>query len=314
MQNADCLVDSLVSTAAAPVDSVTVGTENRSVGGSIPPLGTKVYPMRISAMLERYETEILPTKKSRTDAYVTKRLKADPFTQQDIESLKVSDIAAYRDRRVLESGPRCALYDLQVLSHCTTVAMSEWDLVLPNNPFKVVRKPKQNPARERRLSDEESQCLFSALSTARNPRLLPMVQLAILTAMRKGELLNLRWPNINWVGSYAVIVGKTGKRTVPLSREAMEVLRTLHPMTGSFSCRRVLGMTENGFKMSWARLKKKAGLVDFHFHDLRHESISRYMERGDLTLQEVATISGHKTLNMLWRYTHLKTSALASKL
>jgi len=303
-----------VSTAVAPVDYHSDSTENRSVGGSIPPLGTKVYPMRIADMLERYETEILPTKKSRTDAYVAKRLRNDPFSQQDIETLKVSDIAAYRDRRVLESGPRCALYDLQVLSHCVTVAMSEWDLVLPNNPFKVVRKPKQNPSRERRLCVEESQCLFSALASARNPRLLPMVQLAILTAMRKGELLNLRWPQVSWVGSFATIEGKTGRRRVPLSKEAMDVLRALHPMTGSFSCRRVLGMTETGFNLAWNRLKKKAGLVDFHFHDLRHESISRYMERGDLTLQEVATISGHKTLNMLWRYTHLQTSVLANKL
>lgn len=271
--------------------------------------------MRIADLLERYETIILPTKKSHTrERYIIRNLRADSFTHQDIESLKVSDIAAYRDRRVLESGPRCALYDLQILSHCITVAMSEWDLVLPMNPFKVVRKPKQNPSRERRLSDKESQCLFEALTKARNPRLLPMVQLAITTAMRKGELLNLRWPQIDWRGQTATIDGKTGRRVVPLSREAMEVLRTLHPMTSSFSCRRVLGMTEDGFKMSWARLKKKAGLVDFHFHDLRHESISRYMERGDLTLQEVATISGHKTLNMLWRYTHLKTSDLAHRL
>ncbi len=303
-----------MSTAVAPVDSVTVGTENRSVGGSIPPLGTKVYPMRIADMLERYEKEILPTKKSRTDGYVTRRLRQDLFTQQDIETLKVSEIAAFRDRRVLESGPRCALYDLQMLSHCVTVAMSEWDLVLPVNPFKVVRKPKQNPARERRLSDSESQCLFQALASARNQRLLPMVRLAILTTMRKGELLNLRWPDISWRDRCAIINGKTGRRTVPLSTEALDVLRELHPLTGSFSDRKVLGMSDNAFKMAWDRLRKKHGLQDFHFHDLRHEGISRYMERGDLTPQEVMTISGHKTLAMLSRYTHLRISTLADRL
>lgn len=304
-----------MSTADAPVDSVTVGTENRSVGGSIPPLGTKVFPMHIAAMLERYEKEILPTKKSHIrEGFIIKRLLAHSFTHQDIENLRVSDIAAYRDSRVEESGARCALYDLQILSHCTTVAMSEWDLVLPMNPFRTVRKPKQNPPRERRLCDSETQCLFDALAKARNPRLLPMVQLALLTTMRKGELLNLKWTGINWMGRYATIDGKTGRRTVPLSTEALDVLKALHPMTGSFSSRLVLGMSENAFKMAWERLKAKHGLKDFHFHDLRHEGISRYMERGDLTPQEVMTISGHKTLNQLWRYTHLKVSTLASRL
>lgn len=304
-----------MSTAVAPVDSVTEPTENRSVGGSIPPLGTKVFPMHISAMLLRYEKEILPTKKSHIrEGYIVKALLRDSFTHQDVESLRVSDIAAFRDRRVQESGARCALYDLQILSHCVTVAMSEWDLVLPLNPFKVVRKPKQNPPRERRVCVEESQALFEALAKARNQRLLPMVQLALMTTMRKGELLNLRWPQINWMGRYATIEGKTGRRTVPLSTEALDVLRELHKMTGSFSSRLVLGMSENAFKMAWERLKAKHGLKDFHFHDLRHEGISRYMERGDLTPQEVMTISGHKTLNQLWRYTHLKTSALAHRL
>lgn len=271
--------------------------------------------MLIADMLARYESEILPKKKnSIREGYYIRRMKADPLSQEDLITIKTSIIAAYRDRRVKEAGPRSSLYDLQILSHACTIALSEWDLQRRDNPFKLVVKPVQNPSRERRLCEQESQCLFEALQGARSAYLLPMVQLAIMTAMRKAELLALKWTDINWRARVATISGKTGKRQVPLSKDAIAILEDLFKLTGQHSNRKVLGINDNQFRLSWQRLKKKTGLVDFHFHDLRHESISRFMERGDLTPQEVATISGHKTLTMLWRYTHLQTSTLASKL
>lgn len=271
--------------------------------------------MLIAAMLTRYESEVLPTKKnSIREGYYIRRLLTDSFASEDLLTLKTSKIAAYRDRRVREAGPRTSLYELQILSHACTIALSEWDLELPSNPFKKVQKPRQNPSRERRLTEEEFQSLMTALQTARSRYLLPMVQLAVATAMRKGELLSLKWTDIHWNSQHCIITGKTGKRQVPLSKEAISILRDLFQLTGQHSSRRVLGVNDNQFRLAWQRLKKKTGLEDFHFHDLRHESISRYMERGDLTIQEVATISGHKTLNMLWKYTHLQKSSLAARL
>ena len=72
-------------------------------------------------------------------------------------------------------------------------------------------------------------------------------------------------------------------------------------------------ITDNAFRLSWDKLKKRAAISDLKFHDLRHEAISRFFEAG-LSLVEVATISGHKDPKMLFRYTHLKAEDIAAKL
>ena len=69
----------------------------------------------------------------------------------------------------------------------------------------------------------------------------------------------------------------------------------------------------NAFRLAWDRLRNRAGLVDFRFHDLRHEALSRFFEMG-LSIPEVALISGHKDVKMLMRYTHLRAKDLARKL
>ncbi|MDR8976072.1 tyrosine-type recombinase/integrase [Burkholderia multivorans] len=72
--------------------------------------------------------------------------------------------------------------------------------------------------------------------------------------------------------------------------------------------------TSDGFKSAWRALVRRVGIQDLHFHDLRHEAVSRLFELGTLDMMEVATISGHKSMQMLKRYTHLKASNLVAKL
>jgi integrase len=69
----------------------------------------------------------------------------------------------------------------------------------------------------------------------------------------------------------------------------------------------------DGFEGSWQRVVSRSGIQDFRFHDLRHEATSRLFEK-DLNMMEVATITGHKTLQMLKRYTHLKAENLLEKI
>ena len=76
----------------------------------------------------------------------------------------------------------------------------------------------------------------------------------------------------------------------------------------------VFGMTVNSISLAWKRVIKKAGIEGLHFHDLRHEAISRLFEDTDLDMMEVRAISGHKTLQVLARYTHLRTHRLADRL
>lgn len=72
-------------------------------------------------------------------------------------------------------------------------------------------------------------------------------------------------------------------------------------------------MSGNAVRLAWERLRQRAGIVDLHFHDLRHEAVSRLFEKG-LDMMAVAAISGHKTLSMLSRYTHLRAVDLVARL
>jgi integrase len=76
---------------------------------------------------------------------------------------------------------------------------------------------------------------------------------------------------------------------------------------------RVFPISANAFRLAWERLKERARVIDLHFHDLRHEAISRFFEKG-LNVPEVALISGHRDPRMLFRYTHPKPQAVVEKL
>jgi integrase len=76
---------------------------------------------------------------------------------------------------------------------------------------------------------------------------------------------------------------------------------------------RVFPLSPNAVRLAWERVKRRAGIDDLHFHDLRHEAISRFFELG-LSIPEVALISGHRDFKMLFRYTHLRPGDVAKKL
>ncbi|MDR8976064.1 site-specific integrase [Burkholderia multivorans] len=139
-----------------------------------------------------------------------------------------------------------------------------------------------------------------------------MIVLALETAMRQGELLKLRWENIDLRTRIAHLpITKNGsKRDVPLSLRAVDALTRL----GVQADGQVFEYTSDGFKSAWRALVRRVGIQDLHFHDLRHEAVSRLFELGTLDMMEVATISGHKSMQMLKRYTHLKASNLVAKL
>jgi integrase len=267
---------------------------------------------RIADLLIRYGSEVLPRKKNPiSESYYICRLLADPIASMDAETIQRTDFAEFRDRRLLVSGRRSVLYELQLLSHCFTVALSEWRMARTDHPVKGVLKPKQNPPRERRLSEVEWSQLMAEVKASRASYLYPIVLLAIHTTMRKSELVGMR---IESIGPKSVLIdGKTGSRHVPLNREAREVLaRVLEThWTGKG---RLFPITLNQLQLAFKRACERAGIRNFRFHDLRHEGISRYMERHDLTIQEVMAVSGHRNLQTLSRYTHLKVADLADRL
>ena len=142
----------------------------------------------------------------------------------------------------------------------------------------------------------------------------PLIVLAIETAMRRGEMLDLQWQHVDLVRCVAHLpLTKNGdSRDIPLSRRAIAILKGLKADKGR-DADRVFPVSGNSIRLAFEHLRVRAQMDDFHFHDLRHEGISRLFEKG-LNIAEVSAISGHKELRMLMRYTHLRAVDLVSRL
>lgn len=231
-------------------------------------------------------------------------------------------VASYRDKRLAGSVDRPAVAEstvrkeLYILSKVFGFAQTEKGITLPRgNPVEQIRKPKEASGRDRRLSDDEWAALESECKKSRNPWLWPAVQLAVETAMRQGELLSLTWKQIDKKRHLAMLtdpekIKNEEPRAVPLSSAARAVLNKLpESINGS-----VLPVERLTLYHAFSYACDRAKIEDFTFHDLRHEALSRLAERGDFTVLELAAVSGHKTLQMLKRYTHLQAEKLARKL
>lgn len=266
--------------------------------------------LTLGDVLVRYQAEITPAKKGRdAENRRLNRLRNDDIARVSIASLDGPTLCQFRDRR-LNDGKRACQYDLVLIRHALEIGRKEWALPIRTNPVDEIRVPNGIRARHRRLLPDEFDRLKQAAPLTRNPLTLPAVELAIETAMRRSELLKLRWGDVDVAARLAHLDDtKNGQpRSVPLTDRALSILETLPRVSD-----RVLPITEVALRQSWERLVARAGIEDLHFHDLRHEAISRFFERG-LTIPEVALISGHKDPRMLFRYTHLKPENVVAKL
>jgi integrase len=266
--------------------------------------------LSVGDLLNRYRQTVVPRKRChQTEDRRLQRLIQDPISNILLSEITSADIAVFRDRR-LSDGIRTCQYDLSILRHMFRIAIEEWSLPIPENPATKVRKPKSNPPRERRLEVHEYELLENGCEDTQSAYLWPIICLAIETAMRRGELLALRWEDIDLDEHMAGLrMTKNGSpRQVPLTPKAIALLETI-PRTSY----RVFSASSSALRMAWDRLLKRIGITNLHFHDLRHEAISRFFEMG-LSVPEVALISGHKTPSQLFRYTNLRPKDLVQKL
>jgi integrase len=266
----------------------------------------------VGDLLRRYEAQVAVKKKAYSvERYILSLMRRDPLASEPLATIRTGAIAEWRDRRLAKVGPGTLLRHLTVLRHVFEIARKEWGVPLPVNPTIDVRKPKSPPARSRRLEPDEERDLFAACARCLNPLIEPAVRLALHTGMRRGELLGAQWEHFDPAKRTVYIpTSKNGHpRTVPLDASALAVIDRL-PRSDNGP---LLPLSVEALKLAWKRLVKRARISDFHFHDLRHEAISRFFERG-LTVPEVALISGHRDVRMLFRYTHLKAEDVATRL
>jgi len=266
---------------------------------------------RLRDALDRYAAEVLPGKKpttQRRDTGILKVLKADlgEVALAKIDGPMLSGMIRQWQGRVGANSIR--LY-LAVLSHLYNIARKEWGMVDLINPVELVRKPKLPQGRDRRLVGDEEERLLAACA-AMNPELADIVIVAVETAMRQGEIMGLEWRHVHWLDHTVYLPDtKNGTaRLVPLSERAEAALqRQQQRATGKGG--RVWKYTNEGLRASYNKVVKRAGIAGLTFHDLRHEATSRFCERG-LPIMTVQAITGHKSTQMLKRYTHISGKAL----
>jgi integrase len=174
----------------------------------------------------------------------------------------------------------------------------------------LIKLPALPAARKRRLQSNELERLIDGCKKGRSPLLAPAIRLAVETGLRRGELVNIQWAELDLVArTLHVPITKTGHaRTIPLTQTAIRIFESLPRVDD-----RALPSTANAIRLAWVRLKRRVGVDDLRFHDLRHEAISRFFELG-LSVPEVALISGHRDYRMLFRYTHLRAEDVVKKL
>ncbi|MBU2755041.1 site-specific integrase [Acidithiobacillus sp. CV18-2] len=293
---------------------------------------TEAEATTLADALDRYREEVSSRKRTASkEASIIRQWQGRPLARVALARIRSKDIAnAISDMERESKSANTIRLHLALLSHLFTTAATEWGMESLGNPVQVARKrkPKLPQGRDRRLQGDEEERLFRECAKAKNPWLLPVVRFAIETAMRAGEILEtkgktdedgnrpiqttgLLWKNVDLNRRVAFLPEtKNGSaRTVPLSSTAVEVLRGLSRSLDG----KVFGTTYEAIHLSFARACKRAEIEDLRFHDLRHEATSRLFEKG-LNPMEVSTITGHKTLQMLKRYTHLRAEDLAKRL
>lgn len=283
--------------------------------------------MTVAAALDRYVKEVVPTKKPsghRRDIGRAEFLKSK-LGQYSLAALNGELIAEFRDERLAEGKANNTVrLELALLSHMYTIAIKEWSLGLVANPVLNIRKPSPGQGRNRRLNGAEEQRLLEACDTHSNPFLGWIVRIALYSAMRKSEITSLTREQIN-LEKRTIFLPDTKNnsvRTVPLTNKAYRVVNKAlaHPIRlidTSLIFPGEPGQDGNRkpyvINRVWAQALKRAEITGFRFHDLRHEATSRFVEAG-LSDQEVASITGHKSMQMLKRYTHLRTENLTDKI
>ncbi len=263
--------------------------------------------------LDRYSQEIIPTKKGdgRRELGFLRQWQARPIACRFMAAIDGQDVTtSIKEMEAEGKAANTIRLHLALLSHLFEIARKEWRMASLTNPVELVRKPRLPQGRERRLVDDEETRLLPACQSV-NPELAGIVRFAIETAMRQGEIIGMTWSMVDMKRRVVRLPDTKNwlARDVPLSSAADQVLSALPRRLDG----KVWTYTQEGMRASWRRALTHAAITGLTFHDLRHEATSRLFEKG-FNPMEVSTITGHKTLQMLKRYTHLRAEDLAKRM
>lgn len=275
----------------------------------------------VADMIDRYIDHTLPTKPRNRDAKKVAALLAwwrKRIGHVFLYSVTPKLIAQCRDELVamptrLKKTRSAATVNrsLAAISACFSAAVADWHW-LEASPMgsKKVRRLRESDGIVRYLSDDERKRLLDACRTSRAASwLYPLVLMALATGARRGELLGLRWADVDLQrGQVQFHRTKNGeRRAVPVAGVALDALLKLAGDAPD-PARLVFEGPEQGkpvyIEQAWREVQAAARIENFRFHDLRHSAAS-YLAMSGATAPEIAAVLGHKTLQMVKRYAHL---------
>lgn len=177
------------------------------------------------------------------------------------------------------------------------------------NPCRGVKQLREAPGRVRFLDDDERTRLLESCKLSQYPRMYALVLTAMLTGARRGELMGLKWGEVELDNAVARL-GRTKngeRRTLVL---LPQVIAALRPFASSDANRYVFGAVKTRYQTpasidtAWEHAKIRGKIENFRFHDLRHCCAS-YLAQAGVPLNVIAEVLGHKRLDMTQRYAHL---------
>jgi len=262
---------------------------------------TKVQREHQGLHLERWKAEI--------GHYRLSDVTPDVIT--DVKEKLLSEITPKGTKR----SPSTVARYLSSLSSVFTIAVNEWQW-LEDSPMRKVKKPKESRGRVRFLDDDERARLLQACKESSNEWIYMCVILALSTGMRQGELMGLKWPDVNLKDGYIILnETKNGeRRRVPLTGHGLELLRQHAKVRRLDTDLLFPGRNPSkpiDLKKPFKTALKQAEISDFRWHDLRHCTAS-YLAMNGASLAEIAEVLGHKTLQMVKRYAHLSDGHVSS--
>jgi integrase len=284
-----------------------------------------------------YETEILGENSEKRGAKQElghlKIVREDEVCKIKLAHLSSADLAKFRDRmKAVEYAPGTIVRRLNLIQTIIEHARREWKVNLASNPAQMVSRPAGADRKRDRVfksvvvkrpkpktgeTDQMEECaLLTECDADTNSLLGPIVRFALWTAMRQGEIIGLRWSDIDLERHTAIVRGAAGTvtkngdiREVPLLPEAVEILT---PLKTNDHAKFVFKIDQNVLKMRYRRAVARAGISDLTFHDLRHIATSRIAKLFPNPL-DLKRVTGHKDLKSLDRYYHTTAQELAER-
>ena len=260
------------------------------------------YPL-FKECLERYRDEVVIRKRSRImETKLISYLLKESFVNYKLNFVDSRVVALYRDQALKTLKSSSVRRRLAIVSHMYTIAKKEWGYKI-ENPVLNIRKPKSPEPRNRRFTNDELTKLIKG--NRASPKLRLIIQIALETAMRQGEILRVKPEDING-NTLFIPIAKTKPRTIPLTLKAMSLLN---------NAELPFNITGNALSKQFKKLCDHYGIEDAHFHDLRRQSLTNFMLERNLSVAETMMIAGHSDPKMLLRtYNNLKVEDVAKKL